>query len=63
MIEALIIDYVKADPHTTQKAIIEASGKSKRSIQEGFASLQARGVLVMEGSKQKPTWVLREKSH
>lgn len=60
MIEALIIDYVKANPQTTQKEIIETSEKSKRSIQDGFADLQARGVLVMEGSRMKPTWVVKE---
>ncbi|MDR0221393.1 MAG: putative DNA binding domain-containing protein [Lachnospiraceae bacterium] len=59
LIEALIIECIKTNPHTTQKAIIEASGKSKRSIQEGFADLQAKGVLVREGSKQKPTWVVK----
>ena len=61
LIEVLIIEYVKANPKITQKEIIEASGKSKRAIQEGFAGLQAKGVLVREGSKMDGLWkIVRE---
>jgi DNA-binding IclR family transcriptional regulator len=54
LIEALILDYVKRNPQTTQKAIIEASGKSKRSTPEGFASLQEKGILVIHGKRGLP---------
>jgi predicted HTH transcriptional regulator len=59
LIEVLILEYIEENPQITQKEIIEASGKSKRSIQEGFASLQAKSVLVREGSKMKPTWIVK----
>ena len=60
LIEVLILESVKANPQITQKEIIETSGKSKRSIQEGFASLQEKGILEREGSKMKPLWVIKE---
>jgi predicted HTH transcriptional regulator len=60
LIEVLIIEHVAANPQIKQKEIIESSGKSKRSIQEGFARLQEKGILINKGSKMKPLWSVKE---
>ena len=60
LIEDLIIEYVKENPQITQKEIIDASGKSKRVIQDGFAGLQSKGILMREGSKMNGCWVLKK---
>jgi ATP-dependent DNA helicase RecG len=58
VIEVLIVEHVKANPQVTQKEVIEASGKSKRAIQTGFATLQERGILVRQGSKMNGLWIV-----
>ena len=61
LIEALLIEFINENPQITQREIIEISGKSKRAIQEGFAILQEKGILRREGSKRKPTWIVKSK--
>ena len=60
MIEVLIIEYIKANPQIKQKEIIETSGESKRSIQECFANLQAKGLIKREGSKMNGRWIVND---
>jgi len=59
LIEVLILEAVQANPKATQSEIMQTSGKSKRAIQDGFASLQAKGVLMREGSKMNGLWIVK----
>ena len=58
MIESLIVEHLRKKPKMTQAEMSEAIGKSKRTVQKAFASLQEKGLLLREGSKMNGVWVI-----
>jgi ATP-dependent DNA helicase RecG len=62
-VEVLFIEYVKKHPQATQKEIKEKSGRSMRSIQDGFNTLQLKGVLHRKGAKKNGIWIVKGGTH
>jgi predicted HTH transcriptional regulator len=58
--EALILKHIAENPKISQKALMNISGLSKRTVQESFKNLQAEGVIFREGAKKNGTWIIKE---
>ena len=58
--EAAVKKYLIEQPTATQIEISNSIGKSRRTIQEAFASLKAKGVISNGGTKQNPYWNVKQ---
>ena len=56
---ALILDYLRENPTATQKAIAEAIGKSRTTVQNAVKELQDKGFLEREGAKKNGRWIVK----
>jgi ATP-dependent DNA helicase RecG len=59
LIQALILEHLRENPHMTQNNIIEAAGYTRSAVQKAFAMLQEKGLLKREGSKMNGRWVVK----
>ena len=60
LIQALILEHLRANPNMTQKDIMDETGYARNAVQEAFAALQKNGLLKREGSKMNGFWVVKE---
>jgi ATP-dependent DNA helicase RecG len=56
--EIKVVEYLAVHPTATQLEISSAIGKSRRTVQDAFASLKTKGVIINSGTKQKPNWIV-----
>jgi len=56
---ALILNYLRKNPTATQKAIAEAIGKSRTTVQNSVKELQDKGLLEREGAKKNGRWIVK----
>ena len=54
--EAAVIECLTNHPTATQIEISKSIGKSRRTVQDAFASLKTKGIISNSGTKQKPHW-------
>lgn len=55
-----LLDAVEQRPSATQAYYAEQIGVSKRTVSRLFVSLQEKGILIQNGTKRKPNWVIRK---
>ena len=55
-----LLDAIEQRPSATQAYYAEQIGVSKRTVSRLFVSLQEKGVLIQNGTKRKPNWVIRK---
>ncbi|MDO4839927.1 MAG: winged helix-turn-helix transcriptional regulator [Desulfovibrionaceae bacterium] len=59
MIEKLLF-VVEKNPSAKQAYYAEQIGVSKRTVSRIFASLQAKGILVQNGTRRKSDWLIKK---
>jgi ATP-dependent DNA helicase RecG len=58
--EIAVVEFLSDHPTATQIEISKAIGKSRRTVQDAFASLKNKGIIDNNGSKQKPNWIIKQ---
>lgn len=53
-----LLQVIGENPSETQAYYAEQIGVSKRTISRIFASLQKEGIVVQNGTKRKPDWII-----
>lgn len=54
--EDAVVEFLINQPTTTQIEISKSMKKSRRTVQDAFASLKEKGIISNSGTKQKPHW-------
>ena len=54
--EAAVLDFLKQNPHATQKIIAEKIGKSERTVKTITKALQGKGLLSRKNGKRNGVW-------
>ena len=54
--ESIVLEFLKQDPHATQKKIAEKIGKSERTVKTLTKVLQEKGLLVRKNGKRNGFW-------
>ena len=57
---AKLLVEIEQNPFATQAYYAEQIGVSKRTVSRIFVSLQEKGVLIQNGTKRKPNWVIKK---
>ena len=55
-----MLDFLKQDPHATQKKIAEQIGRSERTVKTLTKALQEKGLLSRKNGKRNGVWVVSQ---
>jgi predicted HTH transcriptional regulator len=58
--EVAVVGCLTIHPTATQIEISNSIGKSRRTVQDAFASLKSKGIISNSGTKQRPHWNIHQ---